>query len=293
MFYLRDSSDILVSAMIEVAIAGLYSDVVKDGLAAGRWQEEQLPAIEKQLATMDLFRVYSDSIRFGERGHAMFVLETSSRTKLARLFAVHKSGTESPWLTKQGAFLLLCPQGWLRQNQRFGAHLEQMLLDAVDSDRHRVDPIKMALFEANAKSESRGIAPYSFLGTQMVPNLVRATQVVARNQILIDLARIACGLEQYRRKHGGYPETLAALRPAFLDSIPNDSITGEPLSYRRTTDDRYLLYSVGWDGKDDGGTREPTPDAASWQGPMNGTDWVWNGVPKPRPAKPSPKAAFE
>lgn len=43
-------------------------------------------------------------------------------------------------------------------------------------------------------------------------------------------------------------------------------IGGQPLSYRRTGQGRFLLYSVGWDGKDHGGV----PGQAVAQG-----DWVW------------------
>ena len=40
---------------------------------------------------------------------------------------------------------------------------------------------------------------------------------------------------------------------AFVSQSPHDVITGEPYKYRRTDDGRFILYSVGWNEKDDGG----------------------------------------
>ncbi len=44
--------------------------------------------------------------------------------------------------------------------------------------------------------------------------------------------------------------------------------SGEPYIYRRTTDGRFQLYSVGWDEKDDGGV------AGKALFDEKG-DWVW------------------
>jgi hypothetical protein len=34
--------------------------------------------------------------------------------------------------------------------------------------------------------------------------------------------------------------------------LPKDAITGESYRYRRTDDGQFVLYSVGWNEKDDG-----------------------------------------
>jgi hypothetical protein len=75
-------------------------------------------------------------------------------------------------------------------------------------------------------------------------------------------------------------------RRKFIDKVPHDIINGQPLHYRRTDDPppqgsgaaggRFVIYSVGWNEKDDGGTvvvkKSGTPDIE--QG-----DWVWQ-IPK-------------
>ncbi len=61
----------------------------------------------------------------------------------------------------------------------------------------------------------------------------------------------ALALHAYKLQHGDYPRQLADLMPEFVSTV-EDSFSGKPLIYRRT-DAGYLLYSVGGDGKDDGG----------------------------------------
>jgi hypothetical protein len=41
----------------------------------------------------------------------------------------------------------------------------------------------------------------------------------------------ALAVELHRRKHGAYPDTLAALAPEFLDAAPASIIDGAPFAY--------------------------------------------------------------
>jgi len=63
---------------------------------------------------------------------------------------------------------------------------------------------------------------------------------------------VALALERYRQEKGRWPDSLEDLAPHYLASLPRDSLTGKPLFYRRLQDG-VVVYSVGLDGKDDGG----------------------------------------
>jgi hypothetical protein len=73
------------------------------------------------------------------------------------------------------------------------------------------------------------------------------------------LLRTDVALELFRRKNERYPFNLTELVPEFLEEAPIDPFGGKPLVYRSLTNS-YLLYSVGPDEKDDGGT----PAAVGW-----------------------------
>lgn len=67
--------------------------------------------------------------------------------------------------------------------------------------------------------------------------------------------RNSLALAEYRLDHGEYPATLAALHPACLAKIPRDPFAGAPYHYRQASGG-YVLYSIGLNGKDDGGPRD-------------------------------------
>jgi len=71
--------------------------------------------------------------------------------------------------------------------------------------------------------------------------------------VRVDMTATAAALALYRVENGEYPEQLEALVPEFLDEVAEDVLADKPLSYRRL-DDGYLLYSVGRDGRDSGGS---------------------------------------
>ena len=64
---------------------------------------------------------------------------------------------------------------------------------------------------------------------------------------------IAIAAHRYRLKYGDWPETAEALIPEYIPEVPLDRANGLPLNYK-TTVSGPLVYSVGMDLDDDGGT---------------------------------------
>jgi hypothetical protein len=78
----------------------------------------------------------------------------------------------------------------------------------------------------------------------------RDTAVAQRDALLVAIA-----LELYRRDHDdALPADLAALSPRYLPTPPVDHSTGGPLRVRYTEDGRFILYGLGRNGEDNGGT---------------------------------------
>ncbi len=86
----------------------------------------------------------------------------------------------------------------------------------------------------------------------LVPDLLIMTkgedQAIARQ----DLTKIAYALAAYNRDFGSYPASLTDLVSMYLPQVPDDVFCGAPFVYRREGTG-YLLYSVGMNGKDEGG----------------------------------------
>jgi hypothetical protein len=75
-----------------------------------------------------------------------------------------------------------------------------------------------------------------------------------RTQTSVLLSRLAFALAGYRSDHDKYPATLAELKPKYISEIPKDLFTDKDLIYRPQDGDKgYVLYSLGPNGRDDGG----------------------------------------
>ena len=71
-------------------------------------------------------------------------------------------------------------------------------------------------------------------------------------QARMSLLDLALALAAYHHDHASYPKTLGELAPKYIADIPCDPATDRALRYRRWIGG-YRLYSVGPNGKDDGG----------------------------------------
>ena len=112
----------------------------------------------------------------------------------------------------------------------------------------------LAVHLALSRQERSGFVARELIGL-LLPAVSSVDAALGRRDCLSDLARIAAALEAARRADPGhaYPERLEALVPGFLAAVPADTFTGKPLSYARRGDG-YLLYGVGQNLADDGGT---------------------------------------
>lgn len=72
----------------------------------------------------------------------------------------------------------------------------------------------------------------------------------------IEAARVALAVERYRQAEGTPPESLAGLVPRFLEGVPADPYAGGAMLYERL-EGGFVVYSVGLDGRDDGGWETP------------------------------------
>ncbi len=91
-----------------------------------------------------------------------------------------------------------------------------------------------------------------WLGHHVMMDVHRMVREAARADGMLRAAAIDIALTLHKREKGALPESLDALVPAYLDTMPVDPWSGEPFVYKPVDGD-YLLYSVGANGVDDGG----------------------------------------
>jgi hypothetical protein len=115
------------------------------------------------------------------------------------------------------------------------------------------------------KSPESARSAANVLGTMQAVIVFKASQAFLRNKGQLSCTIVALAGERHRHKTRHWPESLAELVPKYLHEVPTDSCDAKPLRYRRLKDG-VVIYSVGPDGKDDGGKID-------WKNPyVPGTD---------------------
>jgi hypothetical protein len=90
--------------------------------------------------------------------------------------------------------------------------------------------------------------------TRMVlPNISEIFTQEAEVTAILRAAQTALAVELFRRGHQGtLPAALEELAPSYCKSVPTDPYDGKQLRFK-TLNSAYVIYSIGNDGRDDGG----------------------------------------
>ena len=250
--------------------------IIWEGLAERKWSEAQLASLQARLATFTPLKSLDLGLK-AERaafGNAAFRYIRNHKNALRDLV----SSDQAP---NSLAYLLAGPSGWLFQEQAVNQRLhDQRILPNFDPAAGRVFP---SVVEENKKGLEREFQRslawnHTGMSKLLLVNLLRLFQRAAFGQARQDHAIIACALERCRLATGAYPASLDALVPRFLNRVPLDVCDGKPMKYRLQPDGQFVLYGVGWNEKDDGGTMVTTADGSDTE--PNQGDWIWPAYPK-------------
>jgi hypothetical protein len=242
--------------------------VVWEGLAKHKWTDGQLSTIEQEFRKLDFLADCELSLRCDRNEY----LTNSDLWRFVHSFrelrifvhdladsGFHSIETEDSiaeferQVTILTWYLYLIPKSWCYHNQLIiGRTYQEKFLPVIDSSKHLFSPQK---FDESVKfTESLPHSRWNFMARRFLNGSESAIiKKFVYAQESVDLACVACALERCKLANGNYPETLDALAPQYIYQVPHDIIGGQPLHYRRTSDGSFLLYSVGWNEKDDGG----------------------------------------
>lgn len=111
---------------------------------------------------------------------------------------------------------------------------------------------KRSLFFAVLSRKRRTEVMTNVLVGLLMPAVMQAQTATDRGEAKINLSRLAFGIEAYKRDTGEFPKKLDNLVPKYISNVPNDIFSAKSFNYE-TADGGYKVYSVGRNGKDDGG----------------------------------------
>jgi hypothetical protein len=271
MLYLASSirhEPIEESFELQMSLVNLAIQPVWEGLARRQWSTDQLATLEQDLAGIDAVKDYGFAMRAG----LAFNLRSLEYLRMERTAnSITDMNGDIHWLPTLA--YRLSPSGWFYLNEQATAMaFDAALPTTADAEQRILSPEISERFGNVEGLERRWHLIPDNIYWSFIPPLPREAKNSARIQAGVDMARIACALERYRLTSGIYPEKLDALVPQYIEKIPRDIINCQPPHYRRSTDGKFILYSVGWDGKDDDGVPE---DFKTFFQLKPAGDWVW------------------
>ena len=277
----------LISFRVRVSEVRLALQPIWEGMAEGRWSAGQLEAIQQALQRFDFLGDAKRGLQAECIGLGNGILEYLRRwpSQAHELVGLDEARAH-PNATDLAAHVLAWgPRGWLYQEQvEYDRLFDRFILPPVDTVASRVrsdlsSSNRAALDGLLAGDALQLLKAHRVFSTVLLPSLPNIHIKAAEGQAWVDVAVVACALERYRLATNQYPEMLDALAPRFIEKLPHDVISGQPLKYRREEGGRFVLYSVGWNAKDDGGAYPPKRIERSERpfgkpNPDDG-DWVW------------------
>jgi hypothetical protein len=158
------------------------------------------------------------------------------------------------------------PEEWSRKTAH--THLLRGLTEMVEAVRQSPDDDLLTLrrrwpdFDARVREVKDSAGP-SWFGPQPrflaaiylgfhEPSTAKVIGAIYRSKGRLRCAVAALAAESYRLNHDRWPERPEQLVPEFLPEWSTDPIDGQPLRWLRRPDG-LLIYSIGPDGKDNGG----------------------------------------
>ncbi len=270
----------LVSSMIRVAISDLGLRGTWEALSAPGWDEAGLSELQRDWEQLDLVGALERGF-LGERafGSALMAkVRNSNDQEFRAIMGVmplsSAAGEKFPltYRLRDHVVRMAYKLVSMDEDELFMLRTEQRAVETARLlNANRPWPeVRLVVSNHVAELERELNSTYGrrLMASRIaIPNFSRTYEKTMQAEMLRRLTIAAIAIQRFQLRYGKRPANLAALRPEFVAEIPIDPMSGKPLCYRLNSDGTFVLYSVGEDGKDDGGTA----GMDLWSGP----DVVW------------------
>jgi len=293
-----------MSHLVRFVSATITFNIAWQVLQAGSWTDERLAWLQREWESVDFFKSLPETPSF-TRASMVSACRLDRQQPLASEMALKKmirspreAWSEIKWCWQQTRYRHYGSYEDEKNLLLYYRDREVELRRALSAQtwvemRQLPGVTNVTPFQSQFSSRWRPLINSRELGLRFSGRgrtlLAQAAEAEAHRRLTIT----AIALERYRLRHGSFPGTLQELAPAQLKEAPVDFIDGQSLRYRLTSSGRFVLYSLGLDGIDDGGKIQrpsrrgyPYGDAPTF-GIAQNVDLVW-----PQPASDSEITAF-
>ena len=240
----------LVAQLTAMAIEGTSFGAVRIALPAEGITSELAQQLVEYVGRADLKAPFADSFS----GEGMFGLEWFDGVREGR-------GTNGFFGSVYGSVFA---RPWLNMDEETYVNTIQRFAEIAQLPYYEALPHALEIEQDTADLPRTRIFSRPFLRS-LVHSFAGSIECEARHEAMLDLMSIGISVEQYRATTGNYPATLDAISSSLGGNVPVDPFTGQPYRYE-PSDTSFLLYSVGPDLTDDGGTPGSRTGDIVWRG---------------------------
>ncbi len=308
---------LLISQLVRIAIAQITVSANWELLQATNLTDVQLATLQRDWMELDFLRPAEYALTM-ERAFAQETIAQmrSSSAKFRQatgpLSSIGSGSSPTPprdikefaqWLwegTRMAGKEFMWRTAWSYPDELRSLRAQQVMLETVrlaetngcfrEATIQQKQKLEGLGFKLEAEGEDGQLIDsdeldFRSLFSSSVPAFGRTIDRLVSAEAARQLTVTAIALKRHQLRHGNCPPNLAALVPDLLPAVPKDPVDGQPLRYRRNDDGTFLLYSVGSDGKDDGGDARPLNKESPSLTWYRGRDWVWPQAATPEEVK--------
>jgi hypothetical protein len=260
----------LIEALVGIAVDQIASNADLAYLERAKLTSRQARARLKDLQALPAMPPMADKIALGER---FLYLDSLQLIRRGGVGMLEDRGTGPARKASAEELRALARIDWapaLRDGNRWYDRMAAALrhkerarrekeLDRIEADlralkKEATDPASLARLVVGKGPPDKAVG--KAIGNVLISLMMPAARKVQSAHDRIEQVQrnlhVAFALAAYEHDHGRYPAKLDELAPKYLASVPGDLFSGKSLIYR-PSGKGYLLYSVGVNGKDEGG----------------------------------------
>jgi hypothetical protein len=250
-------SDFLISRLVQMAQQAIALETLVSAQNNHLWNEPQWLEIRSTLDSINMIQLMPNSLR-AERSmgrssispllsqtwtDAMQTISNLDGGGPVQMEGILKFALDIVGTNFSKAFLA---KQWRLCLEAYSFMIEDLEAAAKDSKSNPWKDVQISWADKNLKE-------YGMLAAMLLPALDIAQSKAVLHQAKVELAKITIDIERYYLQHKTYPKTLDSLVPDFAESVPLDPMNGIPFAYKQLSKDSFEVYSVGLNGKDEGG----------------------------------------
>jgi hypothetical protein len=266
----------LVDALVAIAIDGMACTGDVALAQSGKLTAREAAAFQEELRKLPPMPKMADRIDVGERMMFLDIVQMMAVKGIDSISALTGSGVrptkDNLWKSIRDAYFpsaldwdAMMRQGNAWYDRIVAASRKENCVERAEAwskieqevrqlsqDVKSLKSVKDSLLAGESIRDITSKKIGNILLALLTPALGAVIKAEQRGQVNSDLSQLALALGACHSDNGAYPERLADLAPKYVAEIPKDGFANADFIYRREGNG-YLLYSVGPNGKDDGG----------------------------------------